>query len=219
MKFFVDTANIEDIEKLIPTGFVDGVTTNPSLIAKQGADMAETIKNICSIVNGPVSAEVTATDFTKMLEEGEYLASLAKNVAVKVPLTIDGLKTCKSLREKGIMVNVTLCFSAAQALLAAKAGASFISPFVGRLDDMGEKGMDLIEDIVIMYENYAFETEVLVASIRTKQHVIDSAVIGAHVATLPPKVIYELYDHSLTDKGLKAFLDDWAKTGQSILPK
>tara|TARA_B100000131_G_scaffold107135_1_gene103918 strand:+ start:339 stop:998 length:660 start_codon:yes stop_codon:yes gene_type:complete len=219
MKFFVDTANIEDIEKLIPTGFVDGVTTNPSLIAKQGADMAETIKNICSIVNGPVSAEVTATDFTKMLEEGEYLASLAKNVAVKVPLTIDGLKTCKSLREKGIMVNVTLCFSAAQALLAAKAGASFISPFVGRLDDIGEKGMDLIEDIVIMYENYAFETEVLVASIRTKQHVIDSAVIGAHVATLPPKVIYELYDHSLTEKGLKAFLDDWAKTGQSILPK
>ena len=219
MKFFVDTANIEDIEKLIPTGFVDGVTTNPSLIAKQGADMAETIKNICSIVNGPVSAEVTATDFTKMLEEGEYLASLAKNVAVKVPLTVDGLKTCKKLREKNIMVNVTLCFSAAQALLAAKAGASFISPFVGRLDDIGEKGMDLIEDIVIMYENYAFETEVLVASIRTKQHVIDSAVIGAHVATLPPKVIYELYDHSLTDKGLKAFLDDWAKTGQSILPK
>ena len=219
MKFFVDTANIEDIEKLMPTGFVDGVTTNPSLIAKQGADMAETIKNICSIVNGPVSAEVTATEFTKMLEEGEYLSSLAKNVAAKVPLTIDGLKTCKSLREKGIMVNVTLCFSAAQALLAAKAGASFISPFVGRLDDIGEKGMDLIEDIVIMYENYAFETEVLVASIRTKQHVIDSAVIGAHVATLPPKVIYELYDHSLTDKGLKAFLDDWAKTGQSILPK
>ena len=219
MKFFVDTANIEDIEKLIPTGFVDGVTTNPSLIAKQGADMAETIKNICSIVSGPVSAEVTATEFTKMLEEGEYLASLAKNVAVKVPLTVDGLKTCKSLREKGIMVNVTLCFSAAQALLAAKAGASFISPFVGRLDDIGEKGMDLIEDIVIMYENYAFETEVLVASIRTKQHVIDSAVIGAHVATLPPKVIYELYDHSLTDKGLKAFLDDWAKTGQSIVPK
>ena len=219
MKFFVDTANIEDIEKLIPTGFVDGVTTNPSLIAKQGTNMAETIKNICSIVNGPVSAEVTATDFTKMLEEGEYLASLAKNVAVKVPLTVDGLKTCKSLREKGIMVNVTLCFSAAQALLAAKAGATFISPFVGRLDDIGEKGMDLIEDIVIMYENYAFETEVLVASIRTKQHVIDSAVIGAHVATLPPKVIYELYDHSLTDKGLKAFLDDWAKTGQSILPK
>jgi transaldolase len=219
MKFFVDTANIEEIEDLIPTGFVDGVTTNPSLIAKQGADMAETIKAICSIVSGPVSAEVTATKFSKMLEEGEYLASLAKNVAVKVPLTIDGLKTCKALREKDIMVNVTLCFSAAQALLAAKAGATFISPFVGRLDDIGEKGMDLIEDIVDIYENYAFDTEVLVASVRSKQHLIDAAVIGAHVSTLPPKVIYELYEHPLTDKGLKAFLDDWTKTGQSILPK
>ena len=217
MKFFVDTANIEEIENLVPTGFVDGVTTNPSLIAKQGADMAETIKAICSIVSGPVSAEVTATEFSKMLEEGEYLASLAKNVAVKVPLTVDGLKTCKALREKGTMVNVTLCFSAAQALLAAKADATFISPFVGRLDDIGEKGMDLIEDIVVIYENYAFDTEVLVASVRSKQHLIDAAVIGAHVATLPPKVIYELYEHSLTEKGLKAFLDDWAKTGQSIL--
>ena len=219
MKFFVDTANIEEIENLIPTGFVDGVTTNPSLIAKQGEDMAKTIKAICSIVSGPVSAEVTATEFSKMLEEGQYLASLAKNVAVKVPLTLDGLKTCKALREKGTMVNVTLCFSAAQALLAAKAGATFISPFVGRLDDIGEKGMDLIDDIVVMYENYAFDTEVLVASVRSKQHLIDAAVIGAHVATLPPKVIYELYEHPLTDKGLKAFLDDWAKTGQSILPK
>ena len=219
MKFFVDTANIEEIEKLIPTGFVDGVTTNPSLIAKQGTNMAETIKTICELIDGPVSAEVTATKYEQMLKEGEYLASLAKNVAVKVPLTIEGLKTCKSLREKGIMVNVTLCFSAAQALLAAKAGATFISPFVGRLDDIGEKGMDLIEDIVVMYENYAFETEVLVASIRTKQHVIDSAVIGAHVATLPPKVIYELYEHDLTKKGLDAFLSDWNKTGQTILPK
>ena len=219
MKFFVDTANIEDIEKLIPTGFVDGVTTNPSLIAKQGTNMAETIKTICALIDGPVSAEVTATKYAQMLKEGEYLASLAKNVAVKVPLTIEGLKTCKSLREKGIMVNVTLCFSAAQALLAAKAGATFISPFVGRLDDIGEKGMDLIEDIVVMYENYAFETEVLVASIRTKQHIIDSAVIGAHVATLPPKVIYELYEHDLTKKGLDAFLSDWNKTGQTILPK
>ena len=219
MKFFVDTANIKEIEKLVPTGFVDGVTTNPSLIAKQGVDMGETIKAICSLVSGPVSAEVTATEYAKMLEEGLYLASLAKNIAVKVPLTFEGLKVCKALREKNIMVNVTLCFSAAQALLAAKAGASFISPFVGRLDDIGEKGMDLIEDIVIMYENYAFETEVLVASVRTKQHVIDASVIGAHVATLPPKVIYELYEHSLTEKGLKAFLDDWAKTGQSILPK
>ena len=219
MKFFVDTADIKQIEELIPTGFVNGVTTNPSLIAKQGNNLSETIKSICSIVNGPVSAEVTATDHPTMLEEGKYLASLAKNVAVKVPLTVDGLKTCKKLREQQIMVNVTLCFSAAQALLAAKAGASFISPFVGRLDDIGEKGMSLIEDIVIIYENYGFETEVLVASIRTTQHIIDAALIGAHVATLPPKVIYELYNHELTDKGLKAFLDDWKKTGQSILSK
>ena len=219
MKFFMDTADIKQIEELIPTGFVNGVTTNPSLIAKQGNDLSETIKSICSIVDGPVSAEVTATDHPTMLEEGKYLASLAKNVAVKVPLTVDGLKTCKKLREQQIMVNVTLCFSAAQALLAAKAGASFISPFVGRLDDIGEKGMSLIEDIVIIYENYGFETEVLVASIRTTQHVIDAALIGAHVATLPPKVIHKLYNHELTDKGLKAFLDDWAKTGQSILSK
>ena len=200
MKFFVDTANIKEIEDLVPTGFVDGVTTNPSLIAKQGDDMAETIKAICSLVSGPVSAEVTATELPEMINEGKYLASLAKNVAVKVPLTVSGLKACKALREQGTMVNVTLCFSAAQALLAAKAGASFISPFVGRLDDIGEKGMDLIEDIVVMYENYGFDTEVLVASVRTKQHVIDAAVIGAHVATLPPKVIYELYDHPLTEK-------------------
>tara|TARA_Y100001960_G_C14610617_1_gene795561 strand:+ start:191 stop:853 length:663 start_codon:yes stop_codon:yes gene_type:complete len=219
MKFFIDSADIKQIEDLLPTGLVDGVTTNPSLIAKNGDDMAKTIKSICSIVDGPVSAEVTATDFNKMLEEGQYLASLAKNVAVKVPLTVDGLKTCKKLREQNIQVNVTLCFSAAQALLAAKAGATFISPFVGRLDDIGEKGMDLIEEIVVMYENYAFETEVLVASVRSKKHVIDSAIIGAHVATLPPKVIYELYEHPLTEKGLKSFLDDWAKTGQSILPK
>jgi transaldolase len=219
MKFFVDTADIRQIEDLIPTGFVDGVTTNPSLIAKQGKDLSDTIKSICSIVSGPVSAEVTATDHPTMLEEGKYLASLAKNVAVKVPLTVDGLKTCKILREQEIMVNVTLCFSAAQALLAAKAGSSFISPFVGRLDDIGEKGMSLIEDIVIIYENYGFETEVLAASIRTTQHVIDAALIGAHVATVPPKVIYELYNHKLTDKGLKAFLDDWKKTGQSILSK
>ena len=219
MKFFIDTADIKQIEDLIPTGLVDGVTTNPSLIAKNGDDMAKTIKNICAIVSGPVSAEVTATDFDKMLEEGLYLSSLAKNVTVKVPLTVNGLKTCKELHNKGINVNVTLCFSAAQALLAAKAGATFISPFVGRLDDIGEKGMDLIEQIVIIYENYGFETEVLVASVRSKQHIIDAATIGAHVATLPPKVIYELYEHPLTDKGLKAFLDDWTKTGQSILPK
>ena len=219
MKFFVDSADIKQIKDLIPTGLIDGVTTNPSLIAKNGDDMAKTIKDICALVSGPVSAEVTATDSDKMLEEGQYLASLAKNVTIKVPLTINGLKTCKALRTQGTQVNVTLCFSATQALLAAKAGASFISPFVGRLDDIGEKGMDLIEDIVVIYENYGFETEVLVASVRSKQHVIDAAIIGAHVATLPPKVIYELYEHPLTDKGLKAFLDDWGKTGQSILPK
>ena len=219
MKFFVDSADIKQIEDLMPTGLIDGVTTNPSLIAKNGDDMAKTIKDICALVQGPVSAEVTATDSDKMLEEGQYLASLAKNVTIKVPLTINGLKTCKALRAQGTQVNVTLCFSATQALLAAKAGASFISPFVGRLDDIGEKGMDLIEDIVVIYENYGFETEVLVASVRSKQHVIDAAIIGAHVATLPPKVIYELYEHPLTDKGLKAFLDDWNKTGQSILPK
>ena len=219
MKFFVDSADIKQIEDLMPTGLIDGVTTNPSLIAKNGDDMSKTIKDICALVPGPVSAEVTATDSDKMLEEGQYLASLAKNVTIKVPLTINGLKTCKALRAQGTQVNVTLCFSATQALLAAKAGASFISPFVGRLDDIGEKGMDLIEDIVVIYENYGFETEVLVASVRSKQHVIDAAIIGAHVATLPPKVIYELYEHPLTDKGLKAFLDDWDKTGQSILPK
>ncbi len=219
MKFFVDSADIKQIEDLMPTGLVDGVTTNPSLIAKNGDDMSKTIKDICALVPGPVSAEVTATDSDKMLEEGQYLASLAKNVTIKVPLTINGLKTCKALRAQGTQVNVTLCFSATQALLAAKAGASFISPFVGRLDDIGEKGMDLIEDIVVIYENYGFETEVLVASVRSKQHVIDAAIIGAHVTTLPPKVIYELYEHPLTDKGLKAFLDDWNKTGQSILPK
>jgi transaldolase len=219
MKFFVDSADIKQIEDLMPTGLIDGVTTNPSLIAKNGDDMAKTIKDICALVSGPVSAEVTATDSDKMLEEGQYLASLAKNVTIKVPLTINGLKTCKALRAQGTQVNVTLCFSATQALLAAKAGASFISPFVGRLDDIGEKGMDLIEDIVVIYENYGFETKVLVASVRSKQHVIDAAIIGAHVATLPPKVIYELYEHPLTDKGLKAFLDDWGKTGQSILPK
>ena len=220
MMFFVDTADIKQIEELIPTGFVNGVTTNPSLIAKQGNDLSDTIKSICSIVRGPVSAEVTATDHPAMLEEGKYLASLADNVIVKVPCTVDGLKTCKILRQKFFIgVNVTLCFSAAQALLAAKAEAKYISPFVGRLDDIGEKGMSLIEDIVTIYKNYGFKTEVLAASIRTTQHVIDAALIGAHVVTVPPKVIYELYNHELTDKGLKAFLDDWAKTGQSILPK
>ena len=219
MKFFVDSADIKQIEDLMPTGLVDGVTTNPSLIAKNGNDMAKTIKNICALVPGPVSAEVTATDSEKMLKEGQYLASLAKNVTIKVPLTVNGLKTCKALRAQETQVNVTLCFSAAQALLAAKAGASYISPFVGRLDDIGERGMSLIADIVMMYKNYNFKTEVLVASVRTKQHVVDSALIGAQVVTLPPKIIHELYNHQLTDKGLKTFLDDWAKTVQSILLK
>ena len=219
MKFFVDTADIKQIENLVPTGFIDGVTTNPSLIAKQGKDIRDIIKNICSLIDGPVSAEVTATDHETMLKEGEYLASIAKNIAVKVPLTPDGLKTCRILRKQNIMVNVTLCFSAGQALLAAKAGANFISPFIGRLEDIGEKGMNLIEDIIVIYENYGFETEVLVASVRSTQHVIDAAIIGAHVATVPPKIIHELYKHQLTDKGLKTFLDDWAKTGQSILTK
>lgn len=219
MKFFIDTADINEISELISTGLVDGITTNPSLIAKQGKDMKEIIKSICKIVRGPVSAEVTATDYANMLKEGEYLASIAENIAVKVPLTQDGLKTCRALSDKGCMVNVTLCFSAAQAVLAAKSGATFISPFIGRLDDIGEDGISLIEDIVKIYKNYPeFKTQVLVASVRNVQHVVDSAKIGAHVATLPPKIIKELYKHSLTDKGLNAFLEDWKKTGQSILP-
>tara|TARA_Y100000590_G_scaffold171807_1_gene196489 strand:+ start:4903 stop:5562 length:660 start_codon:yes stop_codon:yes gene_type:complete len=219
MKFFIDTADISEIESILPTGMVDGVTTNPSLIAKQGKDMKEIIKTICSLVNGPVSAEVTATEYNKMIEEGEYLASIAKNVAVKVPLTEDGLRACRSLREKNIMVNVTLCFSGAQALLAAKAGATFISPFVGRLDDINENGMKLISEIFQIYNNYEnLNTQILVASVRNISHVIESAKIGAHVCTLPPKIIKELYKHDLTDKGLKMFLEDWKKTGQSILP-
>jgi len=219
MKFFIDTADIEQIEMLIPTGLVDGVTTNPSLIAKQGKDMKEVITKICNIVKGPVSAEVTATNYQDMLKEGKYLASIAKNIAVKVPLTIDGLKTCKELSNNGIMVNVTLCFSSAQAILAAKSGATFISPFVGRLDDIGENGMLLIKEIKEIYKNYpSFKTQILVASVRNIQHVIDSAMIGADIATLPPKLINSLYQHSLTDKGLKAFLEDWEKTGQTILP-
>ena len=218
MKFFVDTANIQEIEALLPTGFIDGVTTNPSLIAKQGKDMKEIIKAICSLVKGPVSAEVTATNYEEMLKEGKYLASLAKNIAVKVPLTVDGLKTCKELSSKGIMVNVTLCFSPAQALIAAKSGATFISPFVGRLDDIAEDGMNLIKNIKEIYNNYEnLNTQILVASVRSPEHIIESAKIGADIATIPPKLFYELYKHPLTDKGLKAFLDDWNKTGQKII--
>lgn len=218
MKFFVDTADIADIAELNETGLLDGVTTNPSLVAKTGKDFVTTIKEICKIVKGPVSAEVTATDHATMLAEGRKLAALATNVAVKVPLTMDGLKTCKALADDGIMVNVTLCFSPAQAILAAKAGATFISPFVGRLDDIGQDGMQLISDIVQIYNNYPdFKTEVLVASIRNPIHLIESAKLGADVATLPPAVLKGLVKHPLTDSGLNAFLADWKKTGQSIL--
>lgn len=220
MKFFVDTADIAEIAELNETGLLDGVTTNPSLVAKTGKDFVSTIREICKIVKGPVSAEVTATDHATMLAEGRKLAALATNVAVKVPLTVDGLKTCKALSDDGIMVNVTLCFSAAQAILAAKAGATFISPFVGRLDDIGQDGMQLIADIVQIYNNYPdFRTEVLVASIRHPIHLIESAKIGADVATVPPNVLKGLVKHPLTDRGLETFLADWKKTGQSILDK
>ena len=218
MKFFVDTADLDEIRDLAATGLLDGVTTNPSLIAKSGRNMLDVIAEICDVVPGPVSAEVTATDVETMLLEADVLASVAKNVAVKVPLTPDGLKTCRALRDRDIMVNVTLCFSAAQAILAAKAGATFISPFVGRLDDIGLRGLDLIDEIVDIYEQfYAFDTEVLVASIRGPSHVVEAARTGAHVATLPPNVLRALYNHPLTDKGLNAFLKDWEATGQSIL--
>lgn len=218
MKFFVDTAEIDDIRDLAATGLVDGVTTNPSLIHKSGRNFFEVIAQICDIVDGPVSAEVAATDFETMLAEGRKLAKIAHNVAVKVPLTPDGLKACKALSQEGTMVNVTLCFSANQAILAAKAGASFVSPFVGRLDDIGAEGMQLIADICTIYENYpAFTTEVLVASVRSPTHVHDAAKIGAHVATVPPSVLRQMFNHPLTEKGLAAFVADWQKTGQSIL--
>ncbi len=218
MKFFIDTADLAEIRDLAATGLVDGVTTNPSLIAKSGGKFLDVVKEICAIVPGPISAEVTATDFDTMLKEGRKLAKLAKNVTVKVPLTQDGLKTCKALSSEGTMVNVTLCFSAAQAILAAKAGASFISPFVGRLDDIGQSGMALIAEICEIYRQYpAFKTEVLVASIRHPMHIVDAAKLGAHVSTMPPNVLRQMFGHPLTDKGLAAFLADWKKTGQSIL--
>ena len=218
MKFFVDTAEVSDIRSLAETGLVDGVTTNPSLIAKSGRNMAEVIAEICAITPGPVSAEVTATDFETMLAEGRYLRGIAGNVCVKVPLTEAGLRTCRTLANEGTPVNVTLCFSAAQALLAAKAGAAFISPFVGRLDDIATDGMGLIADIVQIYRNYPhLKTEVLVASVRHPVHLVQAAKLGAHVATLPPQVIRQLLKHPLTDSGLAAFLADWKKTGQSIL--
>ena len=218
MKFFVDTADLDEIRDLAATGLMDGVTTNPSLIAKSGRNMLDAIAEICDVVPGPVSAEVTATEVEGMLAEAEVLASVAKNVAIKVPLTPAGLKTCRVLRDRDIMVNVTLCFSAGQAILAAKAGASFISPFVGRLDDIGLRGLDLIEEIVEIYDAYPnFDTEVLVASIRGPSHVIEAAQVGAHVSTLPPNVLRQLFQHPLTDKGLAAFMKDWEATGQSIL--
>ncbi|MFN4114791.1 MAG: fructose-6-phosphate aldolase [Sphingomonadaceae bacterium] len=217
MKFFVDTAEIADIRDLAATGLLDGVTTNPSLIAKSGRDFMEVTKEICSIVDGPVSAEVVALDHATMMKEAEILRKIADNVCIKVPLTIDGLKTCKALTGEGTMVNVTLCFSANQALLAAKAGATFISPFVGRHDDNGFDGMDLIRDIRLIYDNYDFSTEILVASVRHVVHVLESARIGADVMTAPPAVIKSLFKHVLTDKGIEGFLADWAKTGQSIL--
>jgi len=217
MKFFIDTAEIDEIKDLAATGMVDGVTTNPSLILKSGRDIVEVTREICAIVDGPVSAEVTATEAGAMIAEGKKLAKIAPNIAVKVPLTWDGLKACKALTDDGHMVNVTLCFSANQALLAAKAGATFISPFIGRLDDIGLDGMELIADIRQIYDNYNIRTQLLAASIRTVNHVATAAKIGADVATIPPAVVKKLVEHPLTDKGLAAFLADWAKTGQKIL--
>jgi transaldolase len=217
MKFFVDTADTAEIKSLAASGLLDGVTTNPSLIAKSGRKILDVVAEICDLVPGPVSAEVAATDYDGMIREAKVLRAIASNVAVKLPLIPDGLRACRTLADQGTMVNVTLCFSAAQALLAAKAGASFVSPFVGRLDDIGQDGMGLIADILTIYRNYpALKTEVLVASIRHPIHVVQSAKLGAHVATLPPAVLRQLFAHPLTDKGLAGFLADWAKTGQTI---
>ena len=217
MKFFIDTADLSEIRDFAETGLLDGVTTNPSLVAKSGGLFVDLIKDICDIVDGPVSAEVAATDFETMLAEGRYLSTLAPNVAVKVPLTPAGLKVCKILSRDGTMVNVTLCFSAAQALLAAKAGAAFVSPFVGRLDDVGQSGMDLIAEISQIYAMYdQFDTQVLVASVRSPTHVVEAAKLGADVVTMPPAILKQLFQHPLTDKGLAQFVADWAKTGQTI---
>jgi transaldolase len=216
MKFFVDTADTNEIRDLAATGLLDGVTTNPSLINKSGRNFLEVVKEICDIVPGPVSAEVVATDHAEMMREAEILRKIADNITIKVPLTIDGLKTCKKLSGEGTMVNVTLCFTANQALLAAKAGATFISPFVGRHDDIGFDGMQIISEIRTIYDNYDFSTQILVASVRHPVHVLQSAMIGADVMTAPPGVIRQLFKHPLTDRGLEAFLADWQKTGQSI---
>jgi len=217
MKFFVDTADVAAIRELADLGMVDGVTTNPSLIMKSGRDIKEVTKEICAITPGPVSAETVALEADGMISEGRELAKIADNIAIKVPLTWAGLKACKTLTDEGRMVNVTLCFSANQALLAAKAGATFISPFIGRLDDLNLDGMQLISDIRQIYDNYGFETQILAASIRTVNHMTEAAKIGADVATAPPDVIKKMAQHPLTDKGLEAFLSDWAKTGQKIL--
>ncbi len=216
MKFFIDTANLDEIREANELGMIDGVTTNPSLVAKEGdVDFKKHIAKICKLVKGDVSAEVTALDTEGMLKEGRALAKIAKNVVIKVPLTLDGLKACRTFRAEGTKVNVTLCFSAAQALLAAKAGASYISPFIGRLDDIAQDGMQLIRDIVQIYDNYGFPTEVLAASIRHPVHIVDCALAGADVATIPFKVIQQLVKHPLTDKGLEGFLNDWKKSGRS----
>lgn len=216
MKFFVDTADIDEIRALNDLGLVDGVTTNPSLILKAGRDIKEVTAEICSLIPGPVSAEVAATDYDAMVREADVLAKIADNVCIKLPLTLDGLKACKTLSDRGRKTNMTLCFSANQALLAAKAGATFISPFIGRLDDMAINGMELIGEIRTIYDNYDFRTEILAASIRTVNHVREAALIGADVATIPPATLKQLAHHPLTDKGLQAFLADWAKTGQKI---
>lgn len=216
MKFFVDTADVDEIKALADTGLLDGVTTNPSLILKSGRDIIEVTREICGIVDGPVSAEVAATDFDGMMKEAAVLSKIATNVCIKLPLTMDGLKACKALTSDGHQTNVTLCFSATQALMAAKAGATFVSPFIGRLDDMGIDGMELIEDIRTIYDNYGYETEILAASIRNVNHVKDAALAGADVATIPPSTLNALVKHPLTDKGLDAFVADWAKTGQKI---
>jgi transaldolase len=216
MKFFVDTADVKDIRELNELGLLDGVTTNPSLILKAGRDIKEVTKEICDIVDGPVSAEVTAMEYSEMMREAAVLAKIADNICIKLPLTFDGLKACKALTGDGHKVNVTLCFSANQALLAAKAGATFISPFIGRIDDMGIDGMELIAEIRTIYDNYDYKTEILAASIRTVNHVKQAALIGADVATVPPATLKALVKHPLTDKGLEQFLADWAKTGQKI---
>jgi len=217
MKFFVDTADTAEIKSLASSGLLDGVTTNPSLVAKTGKKFLDVLAEICAVVPGPVSAEVAATDFDGMLAEARVVRSVAKNIAVKVTLNPGRLRACRRLTDDGAVVNVTLCFSAAQAILAAKAGAAFISPFVGRLDDVGESGMGLVADIVQIYRNYpAFKTEVLVASVRNPMHVVEAGKLGAHIVTLPPPVLRSLFNHPLTDKGLAAFLADWAKTGQKI---